>query len=58
MPGKELTMDSGEPRDADDAPGCPVCGTAAGDTSWTAAPNQLVCPDTDCPVVSWREDRR
>lgn len=36
---------------------CPLCNSSAGSVSSSLTPEQYVCVNTDCEVVSWRADR-
>lgn len=39
-------------------PVCPECQSDPGVATASLAPTQAVCPNEECPVVSWRQDRR
>lgn len=39
-------------------PRCPCCRGEPGEAASTLAPAQVPCPDPECPVVTWRTDRR
>jgi len=36
---------------------CPHCDAERGIATFSTAPYQALCPNSECPIVSWRTDR-